>query len=282
MSLNEKAMVVYLNISSWSARKYDRKISKEIETRYNADEAGRYNKVLIAKEHQLNIKKIISNARTFHYENSLPWNDNGGRLLPSANYFNYVKSIREFQDEYEQEVAKFLSVYPNLKEEARDRLNGMFNEEDYPHVDSLKEKYAFQNQIAPVPDADDFRVNLSDEEVETIRESIKEQMKNSTELAMQDLWDRLFKVVERMIERLSDPDKKFKNSLVENITGLCDLLPKLNITNDQRLNSATREIQEKLTAYDPEVLRQNKTIRNQTAVEAQKIFDKMIHYSPAA
>ena len=282
MSLNEKAMIVYLNISSWSARKYDRRISKEIETRYNADEAGRYNKVLIAKEHLLNIKKIVSNVRTFHYENSLPWNDNGGRLLPSANYFNYVKSIQEFQDKYEQEVAKFLQVYPNLKEEARNRLNGMFDEEDYPHVESLREKYAIQNQIAPVPDADDFRVNLSEEEVQSIRESIEKQLENSTKIAMQDLWGRLFKVVEHMIERLSDPNKKFKNSLVENITGLCALLPKLNITNDPKLNTALQEIQKKLTIYDPEVLRQNKTIRNQTAVEAQKIFDKMAHYSPAA
>lgn len=282
MSLNEKAMIVYLNISCWSARKYDRKISKEIETRYNADEAGRYNKVLIAKEHQQNIKKIISNIRTFHYENTLPWNDNGGRLLPSANYFNYVKSVREFQDEYEQEVAKFLLVYPSLKDEARSRLNGMFNEDDYLHVATLREKYAFQNQIAPIPEADDFRVTLSADEVESIRESIEEQLKKSTEVAMQDVWDRLFKVVQHMIERLSDPDKKFKNSLVENVKNLCALLPKLNITNNPSLNAVIKEAEEKLTVYDPEVLRQNQDIRNQTAEDAQKIFNKMSQYVLAA
>ena len=107
-----KKMLVYLNISFWAARKYDRKISQEIENQYNADDAGRYNKILIAKEHLANIQKIISAARTFHYENTLPWSDNGGRLLPSTNYFAYVKAIQCYKDDFEREVSNFIRVYP--------------------------------------------------------------------------------------------------------------------------------------------------------------------------
>jgi len=146
MSINEKAMLVYLNISFWTARKYDKRISQEIEDQYNADDAGRYNKILIAKEHLANIQKIISAARTFHYENTLPWNDNGGRLLPSANYFNYVKSIQGLKDDFQQEVNNFLRVYPDLKDEAKGRLNGMFDEEDYPEENLLEDKFAFRKQ----------------------------------------------------------------------------------------------------------------------------------------
>ncbi|MDA3813714.1 MAG: hypothetical protein PF570_05610, partial [Candidatus Cloacimonetes bacterium] len=112
MSLNDKAMLVYLNISIWTARKYDKKISTEVENKYGADEAGRYNKILIAKKNLSNIQKIISSARAFHYENTLPWSDNGGRLLPSANYFGYVKAIQCFKDDFEREVINFLRVYP--------------------------------------------------------------------------------------------------------------------------------------------------------------------------
>jgi len=216
MSLNDKAMLVYLNISFWTARKYDKKISREIEDQYQADEAGRYNKILIAKEHLANIQKIISKARTFHYENTLPWNDNGGRLLPSANYFNYVRQIQYFKDDFEREVTNFMQVYPNLKDEARQRLNGMFDKEDYPDLDTLETKFNFKNAISPVPVANDFRVNLTDDEVNTIRESIKEQVETATQDAMNDLWKRLFKVVSHMSERLSDPDNRFKNSLVIN------------------------------------------------------------------
>jgi len=282
MSLNEKAMLVFLNISFWTARKYDKKISQEVEDKYGTDEAGRYNKILIAKEHLANIKKIISAARTFHYENTLPWSDNGGRLLPSSNYFDYVNAIRNFQDEYEREVANFLLVYPNLKQEARLRLNAMFEEEDYPDVTILKTKYAFTNQITPVPEAGDFRVKITDDEVAAIKESLEQQVVRSTETAMNDLWQRLFKVVEHMSERLSDPDNKFKNTLVENITDLCELLPKLNITDDPELNDAVQEIKAKLTVNDSQDLRDNNLVRNKTAIEAQKILNKMRPYQTAA
>ncbi len=282
MSLNEKGMIVYLNISFWTARKYDKKISQEVEDKYGADEAGRYNKVLIAKEHLSNIQKIISAARNFHYENTLPWNDHGGRLLPTTNYFDYVNAIRNFQDEYERETANFLSVYPNLKQEAHLRLSAMFKEEDYPDVATLRTKYAFTNQITPVPEADDFRVKITDDEVNSIKDAIEQQVKDSTEAAMKDLWQRLFKVVSHMSERLSDPDNKFKNTLVENITDLCELLPKLNITDDPELNDAVQEIKAKLTVNDSQDLRDNNLVRNKTAIEAQKILNKMRPYQTAA
>ena len=282
MSINDKAMLVYLNISFWTARKYDRKISLEIEDKYNADEAGRYNKILIAKEHLANIKKIISSARTFHYENTLPWSDNGGRLLPSANYFNYTKTIQGFRDDFEQEVTNFIQVYPILKEESKQRLNGMFKEDDYPDVFTLETKFAIKSMILPVPEADDFRVDLLEAEVDNIRESIKEQVEISTESAMNDLWSRLFKVVSHMSERLAKEDNKFKNSLVENIEDLCKLLPKLNITDDPTLAVAVNEIKAKLTVNDSQTLRDNKIIRNKTAIEAQKILNKMRPYQMVA
>jgi hypothetical protein len=282
MSINKKAMLVYLNISIWTARKYDKRVSREIEAKYQADEAGRYNKILIAKAHLANIKKIISSARTFHYDNTLPWDDKGGRLLPAANYFNYISNIRSFKDAFEREINHFLAVYPNLKEEARQRLHGLFNEEDYPDPGSLAAKFAFRNSILPLPAAQDFRVELRESEVESIRESIKEQIEASTQAAQHDLWQRIFKVVSHMSERLSDPDNKFKNSLVSNISELCDLFPKLNVTNDAKLDKAVAEIKAKLTVHDSQVLRENDTIRNKTAVEAQKIMNKMRDYLPAA
>ena len=282
MPLNEKAMLVYLKISFWTARKYDKRISQEIEDQYKADNAGRFNKILIAKEHLANIQKIISTARAFHYENTLPWNDNGGRLLPSANYFNYIRSISSFKDRYEAEVDNFLRVYPDLKEEAKNRLNGMFAAEDYPEVQLLEEKFAFRTNILPLPAANDFRVNMSDSEVESIRSSIQQRVKEAAESAMQDLWQRLFKVVSHMVERLIEPDNKFRNSLVTNIADLCELLPKLNITDDPKLNEAVEEIKAKLTVHDSQTLRDDEQIRNKTAVEAQKIMNKMRDYLPAA
>jgi len=282
MSIHKKGMVVYLQISTWTARKYDRKISREIEDQYHANEAGRYNKILIAKQFLSNIQKIVSNARAFHYENTLPWFDNGGRLLPAANYFDYIARIKTFKDKFEYEVNKFISMYADYKDEARNRLNSMFRDDDYPNVETLLIKYALSTQINPIPDADDFRVTLNQNEVNSIKAAIEEQVKKSTDQAMTDLWLRLFKVVEHMVERLGKVDHKFKNSLVTNITELCELLPKLNITDDINLTTAMNEIKTKLTEFSPTTLREDVAIRSKTAKEAEIILNKMKHYLPAA
>ena len=51
MSLADKAMVVTLSVSCWTARKQDKKVAEEVEAKHNARDAGRYNKLLIDKQH---------------------------------------------------------------------------------------------------------------------------------------------------------------------------------------------------------------------------------------
>ena len=281
MNLSKKAMVVGLNIRAWTARKYDRKVSDEVENIHKSRDAGRYNKLLIAKASVGKIQKMASEARNFHYDNTLPWLDNGGRLLPSDNYFDYVRSIQELREKYEAEVDRFIKMYPKLKEEAQYRLADMYDEADYPSVGEVEKKYSFGIQIYPVPTADDFRVDLDDEDVKDIKEKIEQQVKNATKAAMQDLWTRLFDVVQHMAERLSNKDNKFKNSLVTNITELCKILPKLNITNDPELAKSVREIEDKLTIHNPQTLRENNAAREDIAAEAQRITNKMRSYISA-
>jgi hypothetical protein len=280
MKIQDKGMIAYLNISTWTARKFDPRVTREIEASYAASNSGRYNKILIATEYLANIQKIASAARKYHYENTLPWFDNGGRLLPAANYFVYVQKIDEYRNEFVREVDKFLALYPGYKEEARSRLNGMFAGEDYPEPDALKGKYRLGIQLHPIPDADDFRVTLNEEDVEAIREAYRQQLENSVAEANKELWSGLYEVVGHMLERLSTADARFKNSLVENVRDICELMPRLNVSGDEQLNAMVAEVQETLAGLSPDALRRNAELRGQTATQARRIMDKMQHYQP--
>lgn len=142
-SLSEKAIQFNLTISGWSATKLDKKVTREVEESHNAKDAGRFNKILIAKKDLEKLKSIAQAARAFHYEQTLPWTDSGGRLLPAANYFEYVNKQRVFKQEYELAVEDFIAIYPELKKDAKLRLNGMFNENDYPSVGKLRTNSVF-------------------------------------------------------------------------------------------------------------------------------------------
>ena len=276
--LNEKAMLVKLSVSAWTARKHDRKVSKKVEEDYNAKEAGRFNKVLIAQDSIKAISQVVNKARTYHYENTLAWGDDESRLLPSANYNNYSSKMREFRSEFELAVSDFAVKYPDLIEDARLRLNGMFQQADYPSVVDIHKRYDFKVTVNPLPDAEDFRVSLQSEEITKIQEDINRRSQEAQAEAMKDLWNRLYEGVRHMVDRLSDNKAIFRDSLITNLVELCDLMPRLNVLDDPDLERMRNEVEAKLTGYIPDFLRKDKTERKLAARDAQSILDSMAGY----
>jgi hypothetical protein len=277
--LTNKAMLVRLSISQWTAKKYDKKVSKEVAAQYGtAQDRGRYNKVLVAKAELERISKAAGAARTFHYQQTLPWSDDGARILPSANYLHYTQEMRELHSEFEKAVSTFIDNYPSLVADARWQLNGLFNQEDYPPEHRIGRKFAIAVTVDPLPAAADFRVDLQGDEVARIKADIEARSKQATTAAMADLWTRLHDVVSKMAERLGTKDAIFRDSLVENVNELVDLLPRLNLTGDARLDAMRQEVVHKLTRYDAQTLRDSTVARTETARAAEDILQAMSGY----
>jgi hypothetical protein len=266
-----------LNVSQWTARKYDRKVSKEVAEKYGAsDEMGRYNKVLIAQDEIKKISKIVNQARTAHYDNSLPWGDNGDRILPAANYERYTERLEALRAEFWEAVSYFEALYPALKEDARASLNGLYNEQDYPPATTIRRKYGFTLAFSPLPVADDFRVSvIGDQAAEKIRQQIEARTLEAQRNAMAELWQRLFDAVKHMAEKLADPDAIFRDSLVNNLVELTEVLPALNFTQDPALAELAKEATEKLTNLDPQTLRDSLMFRKTVAGDAGNLLAKI-------
>jgi hypothetical protein len=92
VNLNDRALLVQLSISQWTARKYDKRITKEVAHSNNtAVEAGRYNKSLLPMNDYLDrVHKKSTHIRNKFYDNTLPWGLEGTMMLPSANYLNFM------------------------------------------------------------------------------------------------------------------------------------------------------------------------------------------------
>jgi hypothetical protein len=280
--LSEKAMLAKLSISKWSARKHDKSVSQEVARNHGTDQdRGRFNKVLVAQEALKAIQKADGAARTYHYTNTLPWKDDGARILPASNYMEYTAEMRRLKSEFEAAVNDFFYAYPALIEQARYDLNGLFNSEDYPSADRIGRKFGFEVEVDPLPTALDFRVELQREEVARIRERIEERLQAAQTLAMGDLFTRLYDVVKHAAEKLNDKTAIFRDSLITNIQDLVDLLPRLNLTDDPRLETLRQEVSAKLLGYDPEDLRKNQFARKETAQAANDILAAMAGYTDA-
>ncbi len=95
MDLSTDAMLVSLRISAWSGRLHDRRASNHVAAHHEASAgAGRYNKRLLPKSAFAALTATASKARTTYYEQTLPWDDQGFRLLPVANYDEQIEQAR--------------------------------------------------------------------------------------------------------------------------------------------------------------------------------------------
>lgn len=272
--LTEKAMLITLNISCWTARKFDRQLTQELEHSHDVEDAGRFNKLLIDKNYIGDIQSIANKARTFHYYNTLAWGDNQ-RILLSVNYFDYMEKLNEFNIQYNEAVRGFKKQYVALIEKAKIRLNTMFKSEDYPTVEDLKYKYRFGVDVSPIPESDDFRVSLNDEEVAEIKEKIEQKQKDGVAEAMKEVWQRLYDIVSHMSKSLHNSDKIFRDSLIDNVIKLAQMLPKLNLTDDPELMKMKEEVELKLTKADPVNIRRNRGLRMEVADNADELLKKM-------
>jgi hypothetical protein len=277
--ITEKAMLASLHISCWSARKHDKKVSQEVNDKYGGNrKAGRFNKTLASKDSLKDIQSAISSARIFHIEQTLPWGERGERLLPSKNYNEYSRQMRIYNQDFERAIDSFVAEYHQVIFDARQTLGGLFCRADYPSVDEIREKFAFRTAINPVPVAEDFRVSLAHDEVAVIQQDIENRLAESHAVAIQDLWLRLHEVVERMVERLSDPKAVFRDSLVSNILHLTELLPRLNLNDDPDLEIMRRNIETRLCQYSPAQLRTDKRVRREAADAAKNVLETMGSY----
>ena len=279
MSIHDRAMLVDISIGQWSMRKYDRKISNEVTVTYNAEkDSARINKVLIAVEQSKVISKVVNESRIFHYTNTLPWTDEGRRILPSSNYWEYVNELNTKKHKYWRTVESFWNSYETYKNEARYSLGDMFKENDYPSLDSLRDKYRFNIVFLPIPDTNDFRVNLDSHELDRIKLDLEQSLKKAETEAVRDLWDRLHVAIKHIIDRLQTKDAVFRDSLIGNVIELSDLLPRLNFTNDTHLESLRQEINQSICTISPDSIRNDAKLRNDTASKAADIMKKMEGY----
>tara|TARA_R110000803_G_scaffold43722_1_gene93084 strand:- start:4904 stop:5746 length:843 start_codon:yes stop_codon:yes gene_type:complete len=277
-SIASSAVLVDLNISVWTARKLDKTVSKEIDIDKNTTtKAGNYNKHLLAGAGELErITKLSTEIRDWHTRQTLPWSDTGTRLLPMTNFFDYKNQLAEYEGLFKERVESFLTNYPKIITVMAYRLGKLFNREDYPDVDVIAKRFNLKQTIMPVPEAGDFRVNVDTDMKDQLENEYQKAYDDRVNHAMNDAWSRVHKTVEHIVERLSGNDKKiFRDSLVDNALDLTQLLTKLNVTKDPRLEQVRVKLEKSLMGVSPSELREHADLRADIVQKVNSIMENV-------
>ena len=260
MNLTDDAMLVYLRVTAWSGRRYDREASDQVAAQHEASAtAGRYNKLLLPKPAFAAITSLVSDARKQHYEQTLPWDDQGSRLLTVSNYDRYTEIFNAIRERMIRERGRFIEDYDTNIDEARLDLAKLFRIEDYPSKEALLGKFSVQYRITPVPDATHFMARLACDDTERVKRDIEAHNAERLGEAVTDLYRRLGEAVDRVSNRLREDDNGkplvFRDSMIENIRELVDVVPRLNIFGDHRLAALCEQVKEKIATVNPATLR---------------------------
>lgn len=281
--IETSAMLVELSISCWTARKLDKRVSQEVDTTNGARaRAGNYNKNLLAGTQKLdNIVKFAANARAWHNMNTLPWSDNGLRLLPVENFLPYKERLGELEQEYNALVQDFLVSYPDLVDAAAFQLNNLFDRSEYPSTEDVAGKFRFRYIFSPVPTAGDWRVNIGQQARDELESQCNNVIQERVQGAMKEAWSRLHECLSHVSERLEDTSdgadtkrKVFRDSLVENAHELINMLKVLNVTKDPELERARVLMSQTFNGLEAKDLRDDADTRRGVKAEVDSILSK--------
>ena len=281
-SIGSSAMLSELSISQWTARKKDRKASKDV-TDSNHAESGvaNVNKKLLGSCAELDgVHKMTGMIRNIHYDMTMPWSDAGLRLLPTVQYFNYHKAMTDLENQWRTLVNKFLSSYQWEISKAQAKLGDLFDVDEYPTTDAVVGRFAFNLNYIPLPDAGDFRIDVGNEAVNEVKSSYDNYYSRQLENAMNDVWTRLHTALKCMSERLDyhdDNNKKvFRDSLVDNVVGMVGLLDICNVTGDSHMTALKNKLEDTMYGISADVLRES----TDTRIETKRAVDQIISELP--
>lgn len=273
--LQERAMITNLTIRQWTGQKHDKKISGEVDAQHGAKDAGKYTKWIVDKVELKPLSAHTGKVRDTHYNMTLPWGDNGDRLLPSRMFMKYSTAMRELKAERETLAKEFADRYPSMVAAGAKRLGSMYDPNDYPRIKEIEGRFDIELSFSPVPDAKDFRVDIGDEAVEEIKKNITQSVNSRQIEALKDCWARIEDVTDKIVQRLGDPEAIFRDTLIENARFVAEVIPDLNITDDLKLDQACKDLA-KLSSVHPDSIRRSKKLRNDTCQAATTLL-QLIH-----
>ena len=290
MSLSDKAVLINVSFSIPSGTKIDKHVSNKIADDHQVSDgrraAGNYQKIILDADLFRNISKIKRNVEGYLNTVSVPYsNDKMPVILPTTALSEPTRMLRKAKREFDNELNLIREGYEIKKEEAKQRLAGLYKEEDYRHLDDFMERFSFDSWIRPIPDLDnlDLRFQVSDEEARIIKEEMRADMIYSLRDSCRVVQKRAIDILTHLKEVLDSPTPRIHKSMIEKVTALSDSLPGLNLQDHEEFADIAREIQTQLGSLNIEQLREEDSFRGDVSDDAVNLIHKLENlYGPSA
>ena len=273
-TIRQGAVLTSLTIRKWGNSKLDKGASASIAASSGASpEFARVTKTLLSKQFIDPLNKLLNKARSDFYEVTLPWTDNGWRLLPVGKLNDLQQAIDNHKIDLDNLLRQSLIDYAYQVQNAQRELGTLFDPDDYPSTSEIAAKYSIEVQMMPVPSEGDFRLSVAGDVAEAIREQAREQYAACAARSMQHIWHSVGELLTLVHERLNSSDGRF-TSIFPKLMDMVDGLDELNVGQDPELQRLQREAKRRLSALrDPKAIKTDEPARKQAAQDVKSVID---------
>lgn len=235
MSIKTHSLLVSLTVNKPQMTQKDSKATADAETANNAHNAGQYRKDLYPKHLVQPILTVESAARSYIERCTYMW-DRGLYLLPTAKFMEFAERMGKFELEFNQSVTAFLNNWSNVLSQAQANQGDLFDPSAYPDLTDLKSEFRFRVNYRPVTDAADFRLQMQEEELSSLREQVEQATAESLNNVLREPLERLRAVV----AKLNEVTGKHERTTINRKTGAAETKPP--IFRDSVVDNITEEI----------------------------------------
>jgi len=268
--IHQKAMLVKLKIGMWGAETIDPNVTRQVTEQHSAaGDAGRWHKKLLQSPHLDLYRSLVSQARRYHKDQTLPWDDNSTRIMPVMLFDDYVEGANVIFRAMTEAAGALVDDYEDAIEREQKRQGTMFDVSDYPKANLVASRFYHDLSFWPIPKSDDFRITIDAEAEAEIKANVTNAVEARIEEAMSGLWRRLYETITALRDNL-DQGSRLYDSYSENLIDLVDMLPAMNLTEDPHLAKLTGDLQLSLCANNMDDFRDDNKLREQAVGKANK------------
>lgn len=282
-SVRDVALLADVTISVWSGERTDKRIMEQAKQQAGATgNVGRAIKNLMAgADDKLKAcHSAFAAMRATHYRLTLPYVSDphaqrltGPRLLPNALFMDYLNGMGEAKKAAMAAVDALCASYDEDKARARANL-GDLADDQYPTVEQIRGLFRAEFSFEPIPQGADF-VNLPEFALKKLSATLANRQATALSSAMRGMWETTRERIEHLAAIMAEPEKRFKESTIENAAELGRLLPGWAIDGDARALEVAAAVRDMLAGVDAKLIRKDGAVRAEVADRARALVVKL-------
>lgn len=206
---------------------------------------------------------IKSQAQAYWRKITLPFPQQAIRLIRREDIPAFETMMADFKAQLADAVATLQDEYENIKENARQTLGQLYNENDYPA--SLENIFSIYWEY-PNVDAPNYLMTFSPELYRQEQVRVQQRFEDAVRLAENAFAEELHALVEHLISRLepgpTGEQKQFRASAINNFHEFAEHFRRMNVRSNPELNALVDRAENIVQGVDPKTLRNNQGLRD--------------------